>query len=255
MAQTASAKKKINKYLTIDEDGSTVITKVNCTIEINLEEYKNISEDYGEAVGVEELNSVFKIPGFFRIYFNDDMDTLDFFFPYSVYLNKTEDNKVNSKLIKIEYEPGDTVFYAKYKEMNTNIKVLDSLFENGAKYLASKPEQLVMSIWNQLLPTSNIPMHHIELMVSQLYGSYDKTTGEFKPTRLTDDKYSKENMMNTKVATQNTYNSLGFLYGYTNDALRTSMVKKKNKENSFFEDLIGGNYDKMIEDSKKSEEK
>lgn len=244
-----TSKAKINKYLEIND--SEVSTKMACIVELDLSEYRSISEDYGEDIGIEETESVFKIPGFFKIQFPEINDSIDFFFPYSIYLNKTEACEVNSKKIMVMYEPGESIFYAKYKEAETDIKVLNSLFENGAKYLASKPDKLVTSIWQQMLPSSIVPFHHIELMVSQLYGKYNDRTGQYEPLRVTGEMYSKEHIMNTKQAVHSMYNSLGFLYGHSNDALRMAISKRKGKDNSFFEDVIGGNYDKLIEDQKK----
>ena len=246
----ASNKVKIKKYFDIVD--SEVKALVDCQIVLDLTEYKAISEDYGDNVGISETESVFEVPGFFRVEFIEEEDSLDFFFPYKVYLNKTESSEVTSKQVKIMYSAGDTVFYAKYKTSDTDVRVLDSLFENGAKYLANKPDKLVTAIWQQLVPSSNVPMHHIELIVSQLYGEYSDKKGYYLPLRLTDKAYSKDFVLNTKQSSHMMHNTLGFLYGHSNDALRTSISKRNKKENNFFENIIGGEYEKLIEDSNKT---
>lgn len=246
----ASTKQKLKKYFEIKE--SEVKALVNCKITLDLTEYKNINENYGDSVGIEETEAVFKVPGFFKIEIPSENDVIDFFFPYSVFLNKSESSEVSSKKIEIYYEEGDIIFYAKYKESNTDVRVLDSLFENGAKYLANKPDKLITSIWQQLLPSSVVPLHHLELIVSQLYGSYDEKAGYYKPLRLTEHPYSKDFVLNTKQASHMMSNTMGFLYGHSNDALRTSVARRKNQDNSFFENIISGDYDKLVEDSEKT---
>lgn len=245
----ATTKQKLKKYFEIKD--SEVRALIACRVILDLTEYKHISENYGDAVGIEETDSVYKIPGFFKILIPSQEDSIDFFFPYSIFLNKTETNEINSKKIEIIYEKGDVIFYAKYKESNTDVKVLNSLFENGAKYLASKPDKLVTSIWQQLLPSSNVPLHHLELIVSQLYGAYNEKAGIYEPLRLTDNIYSKDFVLNTKQASHMLNNTMGFLYGHSSDALRTSVSRRKDTPNNFFENVISGDYDKLLEDAEK----
>jgi len=239
---------KIKKHLDIKEN--EVIAKEKCTVTIDLSEYKNIESEYGDVIDIEESASVYKIPGFFRIEF-DSNNAIEFFFPYSVYLNKMENTIETSKMIKVEYQEGDIIFYAKYREEETDVRILDKLFEHGAKYLADKPDKLVQNIWTQLKPSSKVPFHHIELIVSQLYGFYDEKSGTYKPLRLSNLKYSKDYILNTKQSSHHLNRGMGFLYGYSNDSLRTSVQKKNEINNNFFENILSGDYDRLIENSKK----
>lgn len=244
---------KVRKYFKVD--GPNAITLESAVITINLEDYKNISEDYGEDIGMEETESAFKVPGFFKVHFPRSNHTIEFFFPYTIYLNKTSDYEQSSKQLIIRYEPNDIVFYARYKEEDTNIRVLDSVFENGNKYLGNHPDRIIASIWQQLLANSNVPIHHLELIVQRLYAKYDSKSGKYIPLRLTNEKYTKDFIMNTKESSHRMNNSMGFLYGHSNDALRTSVSKSGKNDNSFFENILGGNYDKLIDETEKYKKK
>ncbi len=243
------SKAKINKYLRVE--GSKVYAKVPCRISLDLTEYKEIDEDYGEKVGIEEVDSVFKIPGFFAIEFPEENDTLDFFFPYMIYLIKTENTTFNKDKLEIEFEEGDLVFYGAFKETAANISLLSSMFQNGSKYLGNNPDKLISSLWQQLVMVSNVHIHHIEILVSQLYADYDKNRKMIVPLRLTGKEYSKKYILNLKDSAHNLNNALGFMYGYSKDALRTSVSQKKKGKNNFYEDVAASNYDAMVERSKK----
>jgi hypothetical protein len=245
-----TAAQKIKKYLSID--ANKIFTKTPARIVLNLEEYKTINENYGEDIGISEIEDLIEIPGFFTIEFIDEGDSIDFFFPYNIYLQKTQEYKKDKDFIIIEYGSDEMIFYANYKEEETDIRILKSLFENGVKYLGDKPDKLLTAIWQQILPNTNIPWHHIEIIVSQLYGTYDKTTKEMLPLRLTDLPYSKKYIMNMKESAHNLNRSLPFVYGYSKDALRTMVSKKKTSKNSFYEDIIGGDYEALVSKSEKN---
>ena len=48
--------------------------------------------------------------------------------------------------------------------------------------------------------------------------------------------------------------TLPIMYGYSKDALRTMVTKKKRGTNSFFEDIVSGDYDKITEEQRKEKE-
>ncbi len=244
------SKIKLKKYL--DTQRHHVYAKTETKIKLDLTEYRDIDSDYGEDVGIEDIETVYKIPGFFTLEFPKENDSLDFFFPYSVYLNKADVQIENTKMIEIDFQPGELIFYANYKDSDTNIRVLKSLFENGAKYLGNKPDKLLTAIWQQMLSSQNVPWHHLEIIISQLYGVYDKRAKEYIPLRLTNEVYSKKYIMNIKESAHNLNPLLGFSYGYSKDALRTAVSKKKKQKNSFYEDIISG---KFIEEKKEEKEK
>ncbi len=246
------SKATIKKYLDIEK--STITTKVSARVVLDLSEYKNIDEEYGEKLGLSDIDNVIKVPGFFTIEFPDENDKIDFFFPYDIYLHKTEDTEITRDEIIINFEPDDLVIYGNYKNTAANISTLSSTFQNGSKYLGNKPDMLISSLWQQLEKISNVSIHHLEIIVSQLYGTYDKSRKMIVPLRLTGKAYNKKYILNLKQSSHELNNVLGFMYGYSNDSLRTSVSKKKKGENSFFEDVAGSHYDKLEEWSKKERE-
>ncbi len=243
-----SNKAKIKKYFDVTKERITL--KVPARIVLNLLEYRDIDSNYGEMVGIEDIETVYKIPGFFTVEFPEENDSISFFFPYSVYLNKTESIEVSSKEIIIDFQPDDLLLYVRYKDSDTDIRVVKSLFENGAKYLGNSPDKLISSIWTQLNHSTNVPFHHLEVLISQLYGIYDKNTKEFKPLRLSSEPYNKKFIMSIKESAHNLNPILGFSYGYSKDALRTSVSKKKRQQNSFYEDIISGDFEALEKYSK-----
>ncbi len=243
------SRRKINKYL--KTEGNKVYAKVPAKMVLDLSEYKEIDEDYGEKVGIEEIDNVFKIPGFFSLEFPEENDTLEFFFPYMIYLNKTANTTITKDKLEIEFVEGDLLFYGAYKETSANISLLSSMFNNGSKYLGNKPDKLIAGLWQQLELVSNVSIHHLEILVSQLYADYSRERKRVVPLRLTGKPYSKKYIINLKESAHNLNNALGFTYGYSKDSLRTSVSKKKRGKNSFFEDIIGSNYTALEARSKK----
>ncbi len=237
------SKAKIRKYLTTEK--SKIFAKAPARIVLDLSEYKNIEESYGEKLGLEDIDNVIKVPGFFTIEFPDDNDKIDFFFPYDIYINKTRDIEEDKDSIAINFGEGELIVYGNYKNTDANIAILSSMFQNGAKYLGNKPDMLISSLWQQLIKINNVSIHHLEIIVSQLYGTYDKSRKMVVPLRLTSHAYNKKYILNLKESAQELNNILGFMYGYSKDSLRTSVSKKKRKENSFFEDVAGSHYDKL----------
>ena len=57
------SKAKLNKYLDINK--SHVFTKIPARIVIDLTEHRNIDDQYAESIGIEQVDNVYKIPGFY----------------------------------------------------------------------------------------------------------------------------------------------------------------------------------------------
>jgi len=245
----AGAKGKIKKYLKVENH--KIFTKIPARIVFILEEYKEINENYGEEIGISEIENVFEIPGFFTLEFPGEGDSIDFFFPYNVYIQKTSKVKIDKDFIIIDFDPDDLILYANFKNDETDISVLSSLFENGVKYLGNNPDKLITAIWQQLMP-ANTPWHHLEVIISQLYGAYDKTTKMVVPLRLTNLEYSKKYIMNLKESAHNLNQTLPIQYGNSKDAIRNMIQRKKRGENSFFENIVSGDYDELTKEYNKS---
>jgi hypothetical protein len=45
------------------------------------------------------------------------------------------------------------------------------------------------------------------------------------------------------------------MYGYSKDAMRSMVSKKKRGTNSFFENIVSGDYDELTKEYKKPEQK
>ena len=241
------ASKKIKKYLNVEKN--KIFTKVPARIVLNVNEYKDFNEVYGEEVGIAEIENVLELPGFFTLEFPEEGDSIDFFFPYNIYLNIANGYDKSKEEIIINFDKDEMILYANFRTEETDIRILKSLFENGVKYLGDKPDKLLIAIWQQLLPNSNVPWWHLEVLVSQLYGTYDKKTKEILPLRLTNLPYSKKYILNLKQSAHMMNTTLPVMYGYTKDALRTMVSKKKRGTNSFFENIMAGNYDEMTKDA------
>ena len=105
----ALKKEKFNKYLYIQDN--IVYTKVPARIFLDLNEYKNINEDVELAfnedqlnAGIEEIGNVYEIPGFFTLEFPEENDSIQFYFPYNIFIFQTENSEVTSKSIEINYD-------------------------------------------------------------------------------------------------------------------------------------------------------
>ena len=251
----ALKKEKFDKYLEFKND--IVYVKTKAKIVFDLTEYKNINEEFdleekGSGVGLEQVgNNTYEVPGFFTLEFPDEADSIQFYFPYNVYIFITDDSEESSKEIVLNFEEGDAVFYAKYRKEETDIRILNKLFENGIKYLSNRMDLLIYNIWKQIASTLNIPWQHIEMIVTQLFAV--KENGHYIPVRLSKDQfYCKENAINTKQSSHLFHDLIGFFYGYSNDAIMASvsnpnknpMYGEQNKDNStsFIEKAIKGEY-------------
>lgn len=239
---------KLNKYLNIEKH--EVKAKTETEIKLNLDNYKEIVEDIKE---VEEnghkINKiVLVIPGFIELYFPNEMDSLKISLPYQIELLKNNFS-IDKKILTLLYEPGETIFYAEFKTTQTNLRFMDSLIENGIKYLNDDIYQTVLSIYDQMQKINNSLLVHTELIVSNMYGY--PLNGEYVPLRVTGKEYSQKYALNTKKSIHNMQKLSGFVFGYSNEYLIKSTSKdtksgiKNTKKPTYFENIIAGNYHKL----------
>jgi len=229
-----------SKYLDISKN--EIKAKYKCMIIINLEEYKNVSEEIIEEENGNEL--ILNIHGFFEIFFPDELDSIQFTLPYNVNLYK-QNVRVgkNSKELIFEFDPGDTIFTAHFKNKNTNIDVLSALMQNRIKYISDDIYELLISVYTQLSGVTNIDFFNIELILSQVFA--DKIGDKLVPLRLTNKKYSKKYAIDFQKASHNFSNIMGFSYGYVNNYLLNKIPKKKKLDNSYLENIITNKYTKI----------
>lgn len=228
---TGSNKQNILKYLNISKN--EVTTKEIAIIRLDLEMYKISDNDLLDQEDFEILageSSSFSVPGTFEIEFPEKGETLNIFLPYNINLIKTENFSSSSKELVITYEPGDVIFNAYIKKVETNIDILNSLFENRIKYLRGHIGKQLEAVWSQLNSTTNYRSHHLQLILAQLYAR--RIDGEDVQIRHTPNQdYKKSDAINTKESSH-LFNlgAQSFNYGYTNDALIASVFKdRKNK--------------------------
>jgi len=238
---------KIDKYLKVEKHRA--VAKEDCFIKIIKEDYKNLLETIIDEGSEDELEKginiknnqneiVVNIPGYFELIFPSEMDSLKFTFPYEVQLIKHSVEET-SEYILFKYTKDDTIFRANFKKVQTNISILDSLFENRIKYISDDIYELIINIYRQLSGVSNIDLVNIELIMSQLFADKNELL------RFTNKEYSKKYVMNTQQSSHDFSNLLGFSYGYVNNYLTKKLSSNKTLENSYLEDIISNNYTKL----------
>lgn len=243
---------KKNKFFNVENN--FVFIKEDATITLLKNDYKNLETEFGTTFNIEEFDKVYEIPGFFEIEFNVG-ETIRFSFPYLVYLNINLKVQNEKDRIILTYKKDDAVFYANFKSTDTDIMILNSLYETGARYLANEPGKLLTAIWKQLSSATDSRLVNTEIILSNLYVDYDKKAQEYLPLRLTGKEYSKEYVVNSKKSSHLLNNSMGFLFGYSKESIVTSVSQKKRKENSFFENILIGDFNAMEKQRQEGEEK
>jgi len=232
----------LEKYCRIEKQ--YVYAKENCQIKINTDEFKNLDEemiDVDQDDENEELSNTMTIPGSFQLEFEDNT-VIDIYLPFNVNLIISDQLK-EKNIITIFYNKDDLIFCAFTKESATDISRIDALYNNSIKYLTGKIDKQLLEIYKQLLSTNNISMHHIELLLSQIY--VDKTEEGYKPLRLTGKDYKKEYAVSSKdSAHQLLSDSQAFNYGYVKDMMVNSLVSDGSKVRSDLDDIIIGNFHK-----------
>jgi hypothetical protein len=238
-----------SNYLDISKN--EIKAKKECIIIINLDEYKNVSEEIVEDTESDTNDLVLNIHGFFEIVFPNDLNSIQFTLPYNVNLYKHNvSNGKNSKELIFKFLPGDTIFTAHFKNKNTNIDVLSSLFQNRVKYISDDIYELVLSIYNQLSGVTNIDIFNIETILTQVFA--ENINGKLTPLRLTNKKYSKKYAIDFTKSSHNFSNIMGFSYGYTNNYLMTKVTDKNKKlDNSYLENIITNKYSKIKENEQR----
>lgn len=236
---------KIRKYTRVEKHA----IYANCEIRIiiDTDELKVSEEeliDVSEEESDEELSGSMSIPGMINLEMLDEQDELQLYFPFNVNLIIPDTVEKNKNLISHYYHKGDMILFAQTKSNNTDITVLDKLFENRVKYLAGEMDKQVVAIYDQLLATTNVKMHHIETILTQLYGEY--TAEGFEPVRLLpSQKYSKSNAINTKDSSHKFNAGSGFGYGYTKDAIIDNITRTYDPPKTDLEKIIGGHFDEL----------
>ena len=154
--------KNYSKYLTITKN--EVHTKFRAIVRLPLDEYKVNDNEMLNKEDFEMIagdQSSYSVPGTFEIEFPEEGISLNIFLPYNINIMKTEDSTINSKEMVFNYEEGDLIFNAFVKKIETNIEILNSMFENRVRYLRGYISEQHEAIWSQMASTSNVKAIHI----------------------------------------------------------------------------------------------
>jgi len=230
---------KIKKFLDIDKH--TIKTKENAGISINLNDFKELEETIIEIDG-KKVNTLV-LPGFFEVTFPDKMDSITFTFPYNININISEIQERTSQIINVSFKPGEVIAFVEVINTNTDMRLLESMFEGSIKYLNKDIYKRITSTFDQMQKINDVQLAHIELIYSQLY--MIPMNGEYLPLRLTGKEYKPEYLINTKNSSQLLNNMAGMSYGFTNDFLTAEMTKKKRKAKSDMEHIMSNTYNQL----------
>lgn len=239
---TKETNKDYNKFLDITKN--EVHTKFKAIIRLSMDEYKVQDNDLLDEEEFELLTgetSSFSIPGTFEIEFPELGTTINIFLPFLVNLVKPEEFTITSKEMVFYYDEGDLLFNCFVKKSETNIEILNNMFENRIKYLRGHIDEQLYAIWSQLKNTTNYRMCHLSLIVSLLYAKVEETSNgkeELLIRHTKDQDYKKEYAINTKDSSH-LFNlgAQSFNYGYTNDALIQSVFKNRYTSMDKFDKL------------------
>lgn len=233
-----NTRSKLNKLLDIQPQ--VIIAKEDCEIILN-------PDDYSFNEQIEDNYEVLNIPGTFEINFPKLNDSITIYLPYNINLIKPSDNIMTTTVIKFEYKKGDEILFGKIKRIETDIMILDKLFENRVKYLNNNITKQLESVWNQILPTNTMRLVHLELILSQTY--LTQKDGKYIPVRLENNSsklYTTDYANDTKNSTHKLFKTQGFSYGYSNDAIVENISKKdKSTPLTDMEKIIGGRYEEL----------
>jgi len=239
---------KIDKYLIVKEH--EIITKENAYIKIDKDLYKNYQEIIKEHDD-KENEIVIVIPGHFELVFPDKLDSIKFHFPYDIEIVKKYHDGDDPDTLK--YSPGDPVFYAEFASTNTNLSFISSMLDNRIKYLNDDIYQVILNIYNQFSKMNDVQLSHIELLVSNTYGTFKD--GEFYPLRLLGKKYESKYAIDLAKTSHYLSNSMGFSFGYSNDYLLRDISRNYKKDKSYVEHILSGEFDKLYNSQKEIKEK
>lgn len=240
-----NTEQKINKYLKVEEHQITA--NYELIIRIDSDELKIENEeliDISEEDGGEELVGSIHMPGILNIEIPSENDEVQLYFPFDINFVVPATYEKEGNITTYYFEKGEMICFASTKSSATDIMILDKLFENRVKYLRGDLAKHIIAIYDQLLNTTNVKMHHIETILTLLYGDY--TDDGFVPTRLTPRaNYSKNNALSTKESAHRFNAGVGFNYGYTKDVVADNISRSYTTEKTDLEKIISGEFEQL----------
>ena len=252
MAKQGS-KAKAEKYLRIEEHN--IYAKYDIIIRLDMVELKaqeeeliDISEGSSDVDSSgntqEELVGTMVIPGMINIEVPELNDEIQLYFPFDINLIVPDQREKDGDIMIHYYSKGDLICFATTKSSATDIMILDRLFENRVKYLSGDLEKHVTAIYDQMVNTKNVQMHHVETILTLLYGEY--TSEGFMPERLLKNPtYPKSHAINTKESAHRFNGGVGFNYGYTKDVITDNISRTYTTDKTDIEKVISGDFDSL----------
>ena len=237
----------LKKYCRIEKQ--YVYAKKDCVIHIDEKDFKSLEEDMidvsddqnseNNVSDSEELSSSIVMPGSFDITFDDNI-VIEIYLSFDINLIVHEQSK-NKGIKSYYYKKGDLIFCAFTKTNTTNIMKLTSLFNNSIKYLSGKIDKQLLEIHNQMVSTNNVMMHHLEVLLSQVY--VVNTEDGPMPLRMTGQEYSKDAARSIKESAHLLLSdSQSFNFGYTKDMITNSLAGNTYNGRSDMDDIIIGKF-------------
>jgi len=235
---------KVKKYLRVEKNH--IYTKYDICITIDSDEMKVDEEELVDVSETEtdNLQGSVSIPGMLNIEIPDENDEIQLYFKFKINLIIPDNVQRDKSIYHYYYQKGDLITFAQTKSNATDIMILDSLFENRIKYLRGDLPKQVLAIYDQFINTKNIQLHHIETVLTVLYGEY--TEDGFYPVRLLpNQQYTKSNALSTKESAHRLNAATGFNYGYTKDNISDNITRKYETPKTDLEKVISGRFDEL----------
>lgn len=234
---------KIEKYLKVEEH--RILAKTDIVIHLDSEELKADDEELVDVSdnSSEELVGSIRIPGILNME-ADGKDEIQLYFKFDINFVIPSNFEKNGSITTYYFSEDDLICFESTKSNATDIMIIDTLFENRVKYLRGELDKQVIAIYDQMLNTRNIQMHHIEVNLTTLYGTESKEG--FIPVRLTPDQnYTKSNALSTKQSAHKFNAGAGFGYGYTKDVVNENITRTYSTKKTDLEKVISGEFDEL----------
>jgi len=222
--------KELHQYFDIQED--KIIAKYKSVVTINKEDYIDDNLiDNGDSLSIASVD----------IEVNDKLFTIDL--GYNINLQKTEHYKEDKNEITIIYDPDDVIITGEYKDTATSVAHLKRLLNGGIKHIKGI-SHLLLALHNELSKNGPAPIHHLELMLHNLFVEFDDKHKMWIPVRLGDKKYTPDHRIDLITAIHRLTGAEAEIAGYQNKVVMQQINTKKPTESDYSK-LMRGDIEDM----------
>lgn len=195
-----------------------IFAKVPLKIVINKHEHPEL-KDTGEFIIVT---------GVFDICVKEKEECITTPFLFDINIPKTSVINEDSETIEFEFQPGDEIFEAEYKYIQSDVDAVRKILENRVKSVTKSINQHLITIWKLLHEgIVTVPLVFVEVWLSELYRNPKDPSQPFRLTGLKD--YSKALPVDIKKAIHYRGDILrNIAHGYVKEGIITA-VASKNK--------------------------